>query len=57
MYKLLNASQVAELLGVSESKAYAMMASGEIPTARFGRNVRVRPQDLENFIDGKVVSL
>lgn len=48
--KLLNAEEVAELLSVSRSFAYALMQTGQIPTIHLGRSVRVRPEDLEEFI-------
>jgi excisionase family DNA binding protein len=48
--KLLKADEVAELLSVSRSFAYALMQSGQLPTVHLGRSVRVRPEDLEEFI-------
>lgn len=48
--KLLKAQDVAELLSVSRSFAYALMQSGQIPTVQLGKAVRVRPEDLEKFI-------
>ena len=48
--KLLKAEEVAELLSVSRSFAYALMQSGQLPTVHLGRSVRVRPEDLEEFI-------
>ena len=48
--KLLKADEVAELLSVSRSFAYALMQTGQLPTVKLGRSVRVRPEDLEEFI-------
>lgn len=48
--KLLKAQDVAELLSVSRSFAYALMQSGKLPTVHLGRSVRVRAEDLEEFI-------
>jgi excisionase family DNA binding protein len=48
--RLLVAEQVAQLLGVSRSKAYQMMLRKEIPTIKIGKCVRVQSQDLEDFI-------
>ena len=48
--KLLTADEVADILGVSRSKAYSMMRLKEIPTITIGKNVRVTNEDLENFI-------
>ena len=49
--KLLNGQEVAGILNVSKAFAYRMMASGQIPTIRMGRSVRVRPEDLEKFLE------
>jgi excisionase family DNA binding protein len=48
---LLRAQEVAKRLDISESKAYSLMASGEIAVVRIGRSVRVREQDLEAYIE------
>ena len=50
MFILLTAEQVAHILQISVSKAYALMASGEIPCVRIGRCVRVKEEDLEAYI-------
>jgi len=49
--RLLKGNQVAELLNVSRSQAYRMMRKGEIPTIRFGKSIRVNPEDLETFLE------
>ena len=54
--KLLRAQDVAELLSVSRSFAYALMQSGQLPTVQLGRAVRVRPEDLEEFIQLNITS-
>lgn len=51
---LLTAEQVAEMLQINRSFAYALMRRGEIPTVRLGRSVRVRPQDLEKYIASNI---
>jgi len=48
--KLLNAGQVAEILGISRSKAYRMLRLSEIPTIKIGKNVRVSNEDLNQYI-------
>ncbi len=50
MEQLLKGSDVAEYLSISRSKAYGLMKSGDIPTVKFGRSVRVRIEDIEHFI-------
>jgi excisionase family DNA binding protein len=54
--KLLNANEVAELLNVSRSFAYTLMQSGQLLTVQLGRAVRVRPEDLEKFIELNLTS-
>ena len=48
---LLNAGQVAEILGISRSKAYRMLRLSEIPTIKIGeKSVRVSNEDLNEYI-------
>jgi excisionase family DNA binding protein len=51
MEALLKATEVAELLGCSKSKAYELMASGDIPVVKIGTSVRVKQDDLANWIE------
>jgi len=51
---LLTASEVAHKLHISRSFAYLLMQSGHIPTVRLGRSIRVRPQDLVDYIDENI---
>ena len=51
---LLRGNDVARLLNISRSKAYAMIQSGEIASVRLGGSVRVRPSDLLAFISERV---
>jgi excisionase family DNA binding protein len=53
--ELLTGRDVAKVLKVSESIAYQLMRT-EIPCVRLGRSVRVRPQDLEEYIRSKVTA-
>ncbi len=48
--KLLSGEEVARILNISKAFAYHLMANGQIQTIRMGRSVRVRPEDLERFI-------
>jgi excisionase family DNA binding protein len=52
--KLLKGNEVARLLNVSRSFAYLLMQTGSIPTVRLGRSIRVRPQDLVEYIEGNI---
>jgi len=47
---LLTAKDVALILRISPTKAYQLLKLKKIPTISFGRNVRVREEDLNQFI-------
>ncbi|NCP15916.1 helix-turn-helix domain-containing protein [bacterium] len=51
--RLLKGKEVAAMLGVSTSFAYLLMKRGDIPIVRMGSAVRVRPEDLERYINEK----
>lgn len=53
--QLLTASEAAQLLKVSPKTVYVMIEREEIATVRFGRSVRIRKEDLENFINSHLV--
>ena len=48
--RLLNAAEVARVLNISKALVYRLMQSGDIPTVRFNRTVRVRQPDLDEYI-------
>jgi len=48
---LLKAEEVAKLLNISRAFSYLLMQSGQIPTVKLGRAVRVRLQDLLAYIE------
>ena len=54
--RLLTASDVANALGLGLSTIYLLIRRGDLPCIRFGRAVRVRPEDVEKFIDANTVS-
>jgi excisionase family DNA binding protein len=54
--KLLNGNEVARLLNISRSRAYILMQTGVIPTVRIGKSRRVRPQDLNAYIEHHIYS-
>jgi len=47
---LLKARDIAERLNISRSQAFTLMRNGDLSTVKFGKLVRVREEDLENFI-------
>jgi len=49
--QLLKGEEVAKILHVSRSLAYLLMKRGDIPTVHVGNAVRVRPEDLERYIN------
>jgi excisionase family DNA binding protein len=47
---LLRPSELAEAMGISRSKAYELIASGDVPSIRIGGNVRVPLDALRKWI-------
>ena len=45
------AEELAQRLGISRSKAYQLMASGELPVIKIGRLLRVRAVDLDAWLE------
>jgi excisionase family DNA binding protein len=54
--QLLKGNEVARLLNISRSRAYILMQTGVIPTVHIGKSRRVRPRDLNTFIEHHVYS-
>ena len=50
---LLKAADVARVLGIGRATAYALMASGELPTIRIGRSVRIPEEALKAWLERK----
>ncbi len=48
--RLMRPGEVADLLGVSRSKAYSLIASGRIPSIRITGSVRVPATELQRWI-------
>jgi excisionase family DNA binding protein len=53
--RLMNAQEVADTLSIAKSTAYLLIQRKEIPSVRVGRAVRVRPEDLEEYIKQNLV--
>ena len=49
--RLLKVSDVARMTQVSPSQVYTMIQEGMLPAFRFGSALRVRPEDLQKFIE------
>ena len=50
--KLLRIDQVAEILDVSTGRVYELARAGLFPVVRLGRQVRVDPRSLDEFLQG-----
>jgi excisionase family DNA binding protein len=53
MEKLLKINQVAELLQVKESTIRAWVFRKKIPFKKIYHNIRFKPEEIDEFIDGK----
>jgi excisionase family DNA binding protein len=42
---------VAEVLRIARSRAYELVGSGEIPSVRIGRSVRVSRKELDRWLE------
>lgn len=47
---LLKALEVAEILNISRALAYRLISNGDIPAIRINHSVRVRSEDLQEYI-------
>ena len=52
---LLNPEEAAEILGMSRSSIYKLIAAGEIQSVKIGRSRRILTSALENFIESLTV--
>jgi excisionase family DNA binding protein len=49
--ELLTVEQIQQLLKVGRTFAYSLIRSGELPSYRVGRFVRVRRRDVEHWLE------
>jgi excisionase family DNA binding protein len=47
----LSIRQLQDLLGIGHTKAYSLVASGEIPSVKIGRIIRINRQDLSDWLE------
>lgn len=52
-HEYLKVSEVAEVLRIARSRAYELVADGEIPAVKIGRSVRVSRKELERWLEGQ----
>ncbi len=50
-HEYLKVPEVAEVLRIARSRAYELVAEGEIPSVRIGRSVRVSRRELERWLE------
>ena len=48
--RLLTAPDIARILNISKGAAYKLIQLNQIPSIRINRSVRVRPEDLDEYI-------
>ncbi len=48
--KLLPVKTVALTLGIGKTKAYELIAAGQLPAVRIGSKILVRSQDLDAYV-------
>jgi excisionase family DNA binding protein len=53
---LLDSRQVAARLNISRSYVYFLMRVGDLPCIRIGNAIRVRPRDLERYLQQRIPS-
>jgi putative molybdopterin biosynthesis protein len=52
-HEYLKVPEVAEVLRIARSRAYELVASGEIPAVKIGRSVRVSRKELDRWVEGQ----
>ena len=50
---LLRIPEAAETLGIGRTKIYEMIATGELPTIRVGRAVRISVSTLQKWVEAR----
>ena len=49
-HQLYTPADVARMFKISRSQVYKLIDQGQIPAVRIGRSIRIRPSDLQKFI-------
>lgn len=50
-HEWLKVPEVAQVLRIARSRAYELVGSGEIPSVRIGRSVRVSRKELDHWLE------
>lgn len=48
---LLSAEEAARALGIGRTRMYELLRTGEVSSVKLGRSRRVRPEDLEEYVE------
>ncbi len=51
--ELLSIAEVCTALGMGKSWTYRRIRSGEIPSVKLGRSIKIRRSDLEGYLEGR----
>jgi len=43
--------EMQDLLGIGSTKAYELVSSGEVPSVRIGRAIRINRRQLDDWLD------
>ncbi len=54
--RYLTVSEVAALLRVSNMTVYRLVSSGALPAVRVGRSVRLRAEDVDDYLRGRLTT-
>jgi excisionase family DNA binding protein len=49
--EFISLNQLQETLGIGRTKAYDLVASGELPAVRIGRIIRIDKQELTDWLE------
>jgi excisionase family DNA binding protein len=50
-HEWLKVPEVAQMLRIARSRAYELVGTGEIPSVRIGRSVRVSRKELDRWLE------
>ncbi len=53
---LVRPAEAAEILGLGRSKIYQLLASGELPSVRIGKSIRVPIEALRHWVDARIAA-
>ena len=48
---LMSAEEAARALGIGRTRMFELIRSGEVPSIKLGRSRRIRPEDLEQYVE------